>query len=65
MRTNIVIDDELMAQAMAIGDAATKREAVDKALRVYVRLGRQRELLALFGTVPDWEGDLDAMRSGS
>lgn len=62
MRTNVVIDDELMAEAMAQSDARTKREVIDEALRTYVRLKRQRSLRGLFGSVPDWQGDLDEMR---
>jgi len=38
MRTNIDIDDELMAQAMAATGAATKRAAIDSALRKLVAL---------------------------
>ncbi|WP_033922109.1 type II toxin-antitoxin system VapB family antitoxin [Sphingomonas sp. 37zxx] len=61
MRTNVEIDDELMAKAMAASEATTKREVIDEALRTYVRLKNQRSLLALKGTVK-WEGDLDEMR---
>jgi Arc/MetJ family transcription regulator len=61
MRTNIVIDDELMAEAMAASGARTKREVVEEALQLLVRLRRQRDLLKLKGKI-QWEGDLDAMR---
>lgn len=61
MRTNIVIDDALMASAMKASGLGTKREAVELGLRTLVRLARQAEFRSLRGTVA-WEGDLDAMR---
>lgn len=62
MRTNIVIDDALMAEALATSGARTKREAVDLALRTLVRLHRQERLRRLRGALP-WEGDLGALRT--
>jgi Arc/MetJ family transcription regulator len=63
VRTNIVIDDELMAEAMALSGAPTKRGTVEQALREFVRSRRQaRAIEALWGLAPDWDGDLDAMR---
>ena len=61
MRTNIVIDDDLMADAMKATGAKTKREAVEAALRSVVRRHGQSQVRELFGTV-EWEGDLDEMR---
>ncbi|WP_375270935.1 type II toxin-antitoxin system VapB family antitoxin [Sphingomonas sp.] len=62
MRTNIEIDDALMAEAMEALGVTTKREAVDKALRRIVRSTRQLKALdALRGS--GWDGDLDAMRT--
>jgi Arc/MetJ family transcription regulator len=61
MRTNIVIDDELMKQAMRASGARTKREAVETALRLMVGLKQQEQLRRLRGKLK-WEGDLDAMR---
>ena len=63
MRTNIVIDDELMAEAMTVTGISTKREVVDTALRTLIRIRRQSDVLALAGTV-EWVGDLSAMREG-
>ena len=60
MRTNIEIDDELMAEAMEALGAKTKREAVEQALQRVVRLKAQQGLLELKGI--GWEGDLEAMR---
>ena len=50
MRTNIVLDDGLVREAMKLANVKTKREAVDVALRRFVQTGRQRKLLALKGT---------------
>jgi Arc/MetJ family transcription regulator len=61
MRTNIVIDDELMAKAMKATGLKTKRETVEVALERLVDLDAQKSLRDLFGTIK-WEGDLDAMR---
>ena len=63
MRTNIGIDPDLLAEAMAATGQTTKRATVEEALRRVVQLQRQRragEALAGLG----WEGDLDAMREG-
>ena len=62
MRTNIVIDPELMNDALAVSGARTKREAVELGLRTLVQLGRQAQVRRLRGKV-DWQGDLDALRS--
>jgi Arc/MetJ family transcription regulator len=61
MRTNIVIDDELMAEALAASGLKTKREAVEAGLRLLARRARQASAVDLFGAV-DWRGDLDADR---
>jgi Arc/MetJ family transcription regulator len=60
MRTNIVIDDRLMADAMAASGLKSKRDVVEEALRRMVQIKRQSEILKLRGI--GWEGDLEAMR---
>lgn len=57
MRTNIIIDDTLMREAMRLTGLATKREVVEKALQVLVRNAGQSAVLALEGKI-HWEGDL-------
>jgi len=49
MRTNIVLDDRLIEEAMRIAGVATKREVVDLALRELVARRQQRRLLRLAG----------------
>ena len=61
MRTNIEIDDQLMATAMRITGKKTKRDTVHEALARLVLLDRQRALRSLRGI--GWDGDLDAMRT--
>jgi len=62
-RTNIDIDDDLIARVMRRHGLPTKREAVDYALRsVDVVPMTQDEALAMEGT--GWDGDLDALRDG-
>lgn len=63
MRTNIVIEDELMEEARKLTGIKTKRKVVDKALRLLVEIGRQQSILSLEGTI-QWDGDLDASREG-
>ncbi len=62
MRTNIDIDDELMAKAMKAAGTKTKKETVEEGLRALVRNGDMRKLIELRGKV-QWDGDLDAMRT--
>jgi Arc/MetJ family transcription regulator len=62
MRTNVVLDDELMAAAMAASQLPTKRAVIEAGLRALIRLRAQGEIRSLRGKL-HWEGDLDAMRS--
>jgi Arc/MetJ family transcription regulator len=61
MRTNIVIDDDLMAQALRATGSKTKREAVELGLRTLLKLRRQAELRKFRGKL-SWQGDLAKMR---
>ncbi len=63
MRTNIDIDDELLAAAMAATGLSTKRATVEQALRRLVRRHEQKQAIAEMAGM-GWDGDLDAMRSG-
>lgn len=62
MRTNIVIDDELMKRAMRAAGVTTKREAVERGLQLIVRQAEQEKLLRAARGKLHWEGDLEAMR---
>lgn len=50
MRTNIVLDEKLVKEAMKLANVKTKREAVDVALRRFVQSGKRKRLLDLYGT---------------
>ena len=63
MRTNIEIDDQLLAEAMAATGATTKRATVEAALRTVIRMHKQVAALERLKGI-GWEGDLDAMREG-
>ena len=62
MRTNIVIDDKLMKDALRVTGAKTKREVVERGLRTLVDLRKQEQARQLRGKIT-WEGDLDEMRT--
>jgi Arc/MetJ family transcription regulator len=61
VRTNIEIDDGLLADAMAVTGLTTKRATVEEALRTLVRIRNQQEALRNLAGI-GWEGNLDAMR---
>ena len=61
MRTNIDIDDLLMAKALEASGLKIKKDAVHEGLRLLVRLSRQGRIRDFRGKLP-WDGDLDAMR---
>jgi Arc/MetJ family transcription regulator len=62
MRTNIVIDDQLMAEALKTTGLQTKKEAVEEGLKALIRLKKQADIRSLRGKLK-WENDLDDMRS--
>ena len=62
MRTNIDIDDELMAEALKLSGLKTKREVVDTALKLLIGLKRQQDIRLAFGKLP-WHGDLETSRT--
>lgn len=63
VRTNIVLDETLIGEALALTGLKTKKAVIEEALRVLTRLKRQEQVRALRGRL-HWEGDLDALRAG-
>jgi len=63
MRTNIEIDDDLIAEAMAVTGLTTKKATVEEALRRLVRRHRRRNAVTDMAGL-GWDGDLDATREG-
>jgi Arc/MetJ family transcription regulator len=62
MRTNIVLDDELIERARQLTGIKTKREVINEALRTLIQLREQAQLRQLRGKLR-WEGDLEEMRT--
>ena len=61
MRVTLDIDEELSAEAIRLSGARTKRQAVDKSLRLMIRLKRYERIRHVRGKL-QWTGDLTAMR---
>ncbi len=61
MRTNVVIDDDLMAEALKISGLKTKRAVIEAGLQALVQLKRQEAVKSLRGKLR-WEGDLNSLR---
>ncbi len=61
MRTNIVIDDQLMADALKATGIKTKREVVEMGLKTLIKLKQQEKIKAFKGKLK-WEGNLESMR---
>jgi len=62
MRTNIVIDDELMNRVLKLTGIRTKREAVELGLKALLKLKKQEGIREFRGKL-DWEGNLDDLRT--
>ena len=63
MRTNIDVNDALLAEAMQLSGLKTKKAVVEEALRQLIRLQRQAGIRSLRGKLK-WEGDLEESRLG-
>jgi len=61
VRTNIDIDEDLLAEAAKIAGTTTKKSTVETALRELIRHHDRKRMLELRGNF-DWEGDLQEMR---
>jgi len=61
MRTNVVIDDQLMSRAIRSSGCRTKRATIETGLRLLVQVNSQKRLRGLKGRIT-WDGDLKKMR---
>ena len=61
MRTNIVIDDNLMAEAIELSQLKTKKAVVETGLRLLIRIKKQEQIKSLRGKLK-WDDDLEKMR---
>jgi len=62
MRTNIVIDDDLMDEALKVSRLKTKKDAVEEGLKLLVQRKKQENIKDLRGKL-HWTGDLEDMRT--
>jgi Arc/MetJ family transcription regulator len=61
MRTNIVLDDNLIDRARQLTGLTTKRAVIEEALRLLVNMYEQEQIRSLRGKL-EWEGDLNQLR---
>ena len=61
MRTNIVIDDKLMAEAIKLSQLKTKKAVVETGLRLLIQIKKQERIKGLRGKL-NWDDDLEKMR---
>lgn len=64
MRTNIVIDDDLMMHALKATGLKTKKDVVEEGLKLIILRQKQQAIRSLRGKI-QWEGDLDEMRTSN
>lgn len=62
MRTNVVIDDQLMEEALLLSGFRTKKAAIEVGLRLLIKFSRQEKVRNFRGRLK-WSGDLDKMRT--
>jgi Arc/MetJ family transcription regulator len=63
MRTNIVIDDTLMHDALKASGLNTKKDAVEMGLKLLIKQNQQQTIRKLRGEIT-WEGNLNKIRGG-
>lgn len=61
MRTNVVLDDELMASALKVSGLKTKKDAIEEGLRLLRQVKSQKEIKRYRGKLK-WSGNLDETR---
>lgn len=63
MRTNVILDDELIRKAQRLTGIKTKKDVIHEALETLIRIREQAQVRALRGKLT-WDGDLDQQRQG-
>ncbi|NQT72050.1 MAG: type II toxin-antitoxin system VapB family antitoxin [Chloroflexi bacterium] len=61
MRTNVVIDDDLMDSALKVSGLRTKKDAIEEGLKLLVQINSQAKIKELRGKL-NWTGNLEKMR---
>ena len=62
MRTNVVINDDLMDSALKVSGIKTKKEAIEEGLRLLVQMKNQEKIKGFRGKLK-WTGSLEEMRT--
>ena len=62
MRTNVVINDNLMAQALKVSGFRTKKDAIEEGLKLLVQMSSHKEIKQFRGKLK-WSGNLNEMRT--
>ncbi len=62
MRTNVVLDDDLMRTALELSGFETKKKAIEEGLKLLIQLNRQSQIRKYRGKLR-WTGNLDEMRT--
>ena len=63
MRTNVILDDDLVNRARQLTGIKTKKQVIQEALRLLIQLREQENVRALRGKLR-WDGNLDELRQG-
>jgi Arc/MetJ family transcription regulator len=63
MRTNVILNDELIRKAQQLTGIKTKKDVIHEALITLIRMREQAQVRALRGKLP-WDGDLNQQRQG-
>jgi len=61
MRTNVVIDDNLMESALKVSGLKTKKDVIEEGLKLLVQVKGRKEIKGFRGKLK-WTGSLDEMR---
>ena len=61
MRTNVVLDDNLVKSALRLSGFKTKKKAIEEGLKLLIQLNRQKKVKSFRGKLK-WTGNLNKMR---
>jgi Arc/MetJ family transcription regulator len=61
MRTNVVLDDDLVRSALSLSGIKTKKKAIEEGLKLLIQVNRQKRFKAFRGKLK-WTGNLNKMR---
>ena len=62
MRTNVVLDDNLVSSALRLSGFKTKKKAIEEGLKLLIQVNRQKKIKDFRGKL-NWTGNLNKMRT--